>query len=47
HNDVVCVGALDTLFFHELAFEDTNRTLEQVRKASNGLFELKPVMVPS
>ena len=47
HNDVVCVGALDTLFFHELAFEDTNGTLEQVRKASNGLFELKPVMVPS
>ena len=47
HNDVVCVGALDTLFFHELAFENTDRTLEQVRKASNGLFELKPVMVPS
>ncbi|RIJ29331.1 N-succinylarginine dihydrolase [Henriciella mobilis] len=45
HNDVVCVGALDTLFFHELAFEDTTGTLTQIRKAADGLFELKPVMV--
>lgn len=46
HNDVVCVGALDTLFFHELAFEDAASTLEAIRRAATGLFELRPVMVP-
>ncbi len=46
HNDVVCVGALDTLFFHELAFEDTAATLEALRRAADGWFDLKPVMVP-
>jgi succinylarginine dihydrolase len=46
HNDVVCVGALDTLFFHELAFEDTAAVLADIRRAAKGLFELKPVMVP-
>ncbi len=46
HNDVVCVGACDTLFFHEHAFQDTEETLADLRAASNGLFELKPVMVP-
>ena len=46
HNDVVCVGALDTLFFHEAAFEDTAATLEALRRAADGLFDLKPVMVP-
>jgi len=46
HNDVVCVGTLDTLFFHEFAFEDTEQTLADLRKAAEGLFELKPVMVP-
>jgi len=46
HNDVVCVGTLDTLFFHELAFEDTDATLGAIRKAAGGLFDLKPVMVP-
>lgn len=46
HNDVVCVGTLDTLFFHEHAFEDTEATLRDLRAASEGLFELKPVMVP-
>jgi succinylarginine dihydrolase len=39
HNDVVCVGALDTLFFHELAFEHTARTLEAIRRAAEGRFE--------
>jgi succinylarginine dihydrolase len=43
HNDVVCVGALETLFFHEFAFEHTARTLEAIRKAANGRFE--PVFV--
>jgi len=46
HNDVVCVGTLDTLFFHEHAFEDTAETLAALRAASSGLFELQPVMVP-
>lgn len=46
HNDVVCVGTLDTLFFHEHAFEDTEATLHDLRRASEGLFDLKPVMVP-
>ena len=47
HNDVVCVGALQTLFFHELAFEHTARTLDAVRKAANGRFEPIFVEVPA
>jgi succinylarginine dihydrolase len=39
HNDVVCVGALETLFFHELAFEDTTGTRAAIRAAADGLFE--------
>ena len=39
HNDVVCVGALETLFFHELAFEDTAATKADIRAAAEGLFE--------
>lgn len=46
HNDVVCVGTLDTLFFHEHAFEETDKTLNDLRAAADGLFDLKPVMVP-
>ena len=46
HNDVVCVGTLETLFFHEHAFENTEAVLADIRKAADGLFELKPVMVP-
>lgn len=44
HNDVVCVGALDTLFFHELAFEDTDGTKAAIRAAAQG-FEPKFVEV--
>ncbi|KCZ51992.1 succinylarginine dihydrolase [Hyphomonas beringensis] len=47
HNDVVSVGALDTMFFHELAFEDTDETLNSLRRRAEGLFDLKPVMVPA
>ena len=43
HNDVVCVGALETLFFHELAFEDTATTKADIRAAAEGLFE--PIFV--
>jgi len=44
HNDVVCVGALDTLFFHELAFEDTAATKAAITAAAKG-FEPKFVEV--
>lgn len=43
HNDVVCVGALETLFHHDLAFEDTAGTYAAVRDAAEGLFE--PIFV--
>jgi succinylarginine dihydrolase len=46
HNDVVSVGALDTLFFHELAFEDTDAAVAAIRRAASGLFEFRPIMVP-
>lgn len=36
HNDVVCVGALETLFHHELAFEDTAGTHAAIRAAATG-----------
>ncbi|KPF80025.1 N-succinylarginine dihydrolase [Brevundimonas sp. AAP58] len=36
HNDVVCVGALDTLFHHDLAFEDTAGTHAAIRQAAQG-----------
>jgi succinylarginine dihydrolase len=36
HNDVVCVGALDTLFHHDLAFEDTAATHAAIRAAAQG-----------
>ena len=45
HNDVVCVGSLNTLFFHEYAFENTDKTLADIRKAVSDLFELEAVMV--
>ena len=43
HNDVVCVGALETLFFHDLAFEDAAGTLDAIRRAADGRFE--PIFV--
>ena len=46
HNDVVCVGSLNTLFFHEFAFEDAEKTLTDLRSAADGLFELNPIIVP-
>jgi len=45
HNDVVCVGTLDTLFFHEHAFENTELVLSDIRTAAEGLFDLRPEMV--
>lgn len=42
HNDVVCVGALDTLFFHDLAFEDTASAKAAIRAAAK---DFEPVFV--
>ncbi|GAA0626526.1 N-succinylarginine dihydrolase [Brevundimonas kwangchunensis] len=42
HNDVVCVGALETLFHHELAFEDTSATHAAIRAAASGF---EPIFV--
>ena len=46
HNDVVCVGALSTLFYHEHAFERTEEMQADLRAASSGLFEPQFVEVP-
>lgn len=35
HNDVVCVGALDTLLFHEQSFENTAETKHAIRIAAD------------
>jgi succinylarginine dihydrolase len=47
HNDVVCVGAMQTLFYHEYAFGDTKGTLEAIKRAADGLFEPNFVEVPA
>jgi len=47
HNDVVCVGALQTLFYHELAFADTAQMQADIRKAAKGLFDPIFVEVPA
>jgi len=39
HNDVVCVGTRECLFFHERAFEDRAGMEADVRSAAEGLFE--------
>ena len=39
HNDVVCVGSMQTLFYHEHAFADTADMQAQIRRAAEGLFE--------
>ena len=43
HNDVVCVGAREALFFHDLAFEDAAGTKAAIRAAAADRFE--PVFV--
>lgn len=47
HNDVVCVGALNVLFYHQLAFENTVQMQADIRKASGGLFDPKFIEVSS
>jgi len=46
HNDVVCVGAKETLFFHELAFDDTHKMKADITAAANGIFKPNFVEVP-
>lgn len=46
HNDVVCVGAKETLFFHELAFENFNQVKADIQTAAKGLFDPVFVEVP-
>ncbi|PHR54642.1 MAG: N-succinylarginine dihydrolase [Robiginitomaculum sp.] len=43
HNDVVCVGTRNCLFFHETAFENTAKVLAKINKAADGRFE--PIFV--
>ncbi len=45
HNDVLSVGARDTLFFHEHCFEDTEATLAALSCAAQDRFAFKPVQV--
>jgi len=47
HNDVVCVGALQTLFYHELAFADTDKVRADIRAAASNLFDPVFVEVPN
>lgn len=43
HNDVVCVGARNTLFFHEFAFADTDQVRADISRAAIGRFD--PIFV--
>lgn len=47
HNDVVCVGAMQTLFYHEKAFSNKEQLRKDIVKASEGLFEPNFVEVPA
>lgn len=47
HNDVVCVGTLDTLFYHEHAFAETQQMQADITKAAEGLFDPKFIEVPA
>lgn len=47
HNDVVCVGAMETLFYHELAFADTSSLQDDIRNAAQGVFTPRFVEVPN
>jgi len=46
HNDVVCVGALDTLFYHQDAFDDTALLKQDITAAAKDLFKPQFVEVP-
>jgi succinylarginine dihydrolase len=46
HNDVVAVACLDTLFYHENAFDDADAMQDAVTRAAQGLFTPRFVCVP-
>ena len=46
HNDVVCVGSMETLFYHELAFADTAKLHADIKTAAQDVFEPKFIEVP-
>jgi succinylarginine dihydrolase len=46
HNDVVAVASREVLFAHEHAFEDRERTYQDIRRACAGLLELTVIEVP-
>jgi len=46
HNDVVCVGTLNTLFYHEQAFENRDAVLDALRRAAGESFDPAFVEVP-
>lgn len=39
HNDVVCVGNRNALFFHEHAFDDAGAVIAAIRRAAGDLFD--------
>ncbi|MCG8441386.1 MAG: N-succinylarginine dihydrolase, partial [Caulobacterales bacterium] len=47
HNDVVCVGALTTLFVHEQAFAEPQAAYDRIAQAAAGLFAPQFVIVPA
>ncbi len=47
HNDVVCVGSMQTLFYHELAFENAYIVQDNIRKAAKNLFDPIFIEVPN
>ncbi len=46
HNDVVCVGTQNCLFYHEKAFKHAIHVIEQIKRASDCLFEPCFIEVP-
>ena len=46
HNDVIAVGNRDVLFFHEQAFAEPERTLDETRRALGGT-ALNAILVPA
>ncbi len=48
HNDVIAVGNLDTLFYHEAAFEDESGLIGTLRRSCEGVgFTLRAIRVDS
>lgn len=47
HNDVISVSNQNVLFYHESAFVDSSKTIEQIRQKLDNLeIQFEPIMVP-